>query len=666
MRRQAQLNGALVHLGPFLAIVTIAWLGEDQVWAATSRTAELIGIGLTASLGGALFWRRPVAAASLVTAAVAGFIWVNRQVLLSSPGLALASALAAVLTVMVVWGVRRHRGSTMSSAAIVHRVRASAFTSVLIWFVVIVARLGNGGPPWLVALGLSPTLWFSVSWLLRERGKWPRRIMILLALPAVLLAIQLASAEEWEALVSVPAVWSGAVLAVTGRKLEAEQSSGWLDMIAAHPSRLLVVTFAVLILIGSLLLALPASSTADRSVGVFDSAFTAVSAVCVTGLIVLDTPNDFSGFGQVLILTLIQLGGLGIMTFSAAALGLLGRRLSLRHEGSLAGLLSGDDRSALTRSLKALFLVTFVAEALGAAVLTGAFALEGDGFATALWRGVFTAVSAFCNAGFALQTDSLVSYRQNGLILHVVAFLIVVGGVSPITTLALPNLLRRRPTALQTKVAVAVTAMLLLSGTVMIAAIEWTSTLSDLSWVQRLNNAWFQSVTLRTAGFNSIDVSQVQPATLTLMLVWMFIGGSPGGTAGGIKTTTVAVLILAIVGAIRGRAQIIVFGRYIPQDTLYRASTIATVGALVVGVAVLAMQLTQDMPDRMALFEVISALGTVGLSIGGTSHLDRVGELIIMCCMFLGRVGPLTMLVFLMEHRAGKVWRLPAGRIEVG
>jgi trk system potassium uptake protein TrkH len=200
----------------------------------------------------------------------------------------------------------------------------------------------------------------------------------------------------------------------------------------------------------------------------------------------------------------------------------------------------------------------------------------------------------------------------------------------------------------------------------MFAALEWGGVLGGMSIADRLHNAWFHSVTLRTAGFNSVDVAAVGPATLALMLVWMFVGGGPGGTAGGVKVTTASVLLLAAVAAVRGREAVEVFGRRIPHRTVYRAAAIATLGVAFVLAALLALLLTQTLDPREALFEVVSAVGTVGLSVGGTTKLDNVGKAVIMLCMFLGRVGPLSAFMILTRQGSEPVWRFPEEEVEVG
>jgi trk system potassium uptake protein TrkH len=366
------------------------------------------------------------------------------------------------------------------------------------------------------------------------------------------------------------------------------------------------------------------------------------------------------------VLLLIQLGGLGIMAFSIAAFAALGLRISLRYEGALAAVLGDRDRGQLAQVMRRLIAFTLSVEALGAAALSLLFLRGGDPLGTALWRGVFTAVSAFCNAGFALQSDSLVGYAGRPAVLHTVAVLVILGGLSPAGAAALWWLRRGRRPGLQVGLLLATSALLLAAGTVVVAALEWHHALAGLAPIDRLVNAWFQSVTLRTAGFNSIGFEALRPPTLALMMVWMFIGGSPGSTAGGIKTTTAAVLLLAVVAAIRGREHAAAFGRRVPHRSVYRAAAIATLGAASALGGVVALLLTQSIAPGAVLFEVISAIGTVGLSLGATAQLDGLGKVIVMGCMFMGRVGPLTAFMLLSRRGESESWHFPEEAIDVG
>jgi len=437
-----------------------------------------------------------------------------------------------------------------------------------------------------------------------------------------------------------------------------------LDVLLDSPARLMVVSFAALCFGGAVLLVLPASAGA-APIRFIDALFTAVSATCVTGLAVLDTPKAFSFFGQAVILGLIQMGGLGIMAFATAAAVYLGRRMGMRHEAVAAELMGGGAaRKDLEAALVTVFGVTFATEGVGAALLAVLYALGGEPLPAAIWKGVFTSISAFCNAGFALNSDSLMSYRDRPAILAVIGAIIVIGGLGP-PIIAAAGPLRRGRGSLQARLVLVSTALLLVVPAALILALEWQGTLADLSLVDKLSNAWFQSITLRTAGFNSIDFAAITPATWTVSVLAMFIGGSPSSTAGGIKTTTMAVLVLALWSTIRGNGEASAFGRRIPHRTVYEATAISTVAVLSAIGALMALQLTQDLPLDQALFEVVSALATVGLSMGATARLDDVGKIIIMACMFAGRVGPLTLFIFLMG-RARSARRYPLESLQVG
>lgn len=437
------------------------------------------------------------------------------------------------------------------------------------------------------------------------------------------------------------------------------------DALLTSPVRLLVLSFAALAGIGALLLVLPLASTAPGSIRLIDALFTSVSATCVTGLAVLDTPNDFTPFGQAVILALCQLGGLGIMTFAAAAAVYLGRRLGVREEAAAADMIGGAAaRRDLESALRTVLRVTLYTELAGAALLTPQFMAHGDSFGPALWRAVFTSISAFCNAGFALQSASLIPYQQSAGVLVTIGLLIVIGGLGPLVVAALPAV-RRRTLSLQARLVLWTSLALTVVPMLLFLALEWEHTLAGLSPADKLANAWFQSVTLRTAGFNSIDFAAIQPATWTLCLIAMFIGGSPGSTAGGAKTTTLAVLLLAVAATVQGRSEATAFGRQIRHRAVYEATAIATVGVLSAVAALMALQVTQDIPLDHALFEVVSALGTVGLSMGATAQLDDVGKVLIIACMFAGRVGPLTLFIFLVG-RSQRIRRYPFEAVQVG
>lgn len=470
----------------------------------------------------------------------------------------------------------------------------------------------------------------------------------------------------------VPRLWLVAVAGLLGAAalFAPDPRTGWqptdlVEQLLASPARLLVVSFAAIAALGAVLLVLPPAYHGLGSIRAIDALFTSVSATCVTGLGVLDTERDFTTFGHVVILLLIQTGGLGIMTFATAATIYLGRRMSVREEAVAAELMGGAAaRRDLEAALRTVLWVTFLTELGGAALLTPLFMAHGDALPMAAWRAVFTSISAFCNAGFALQSASLVPYQSSPGVLAVVGAVIVIGGLGPLVIAALPELRRGRG-GVQTRLVLLVSAWLLVVPFVLFLALEWRGTLEGMSLVDKVANAMFQAITLRTAGFNSVDFSALQPATWTLCLVCMFVGGSPASTAGGVKTTTVAVLLLAVRAAIRGRGEAAAYGRRIPHRTVYDAAAIVTIGLLSALGALAALQLTQALTLEWALFEVVSALGTVGLTMGATGKLDDIGKIVIIACMFAGRVGPLTLFIFLVGRtRPGR--QFPLESVQVG
>lgn len=437
----------------------------------------------------------------------------------------------------------------------------------------------------------------------------------------------------------------------------------WWVILVNHPGRILFTTFFFLCMLGSLLLAIPAS-TEKGTIEFIDAVFTSVSAVCVTGLIVLDTPNDFNLIGQMFILLLIQLGGLGIMSITTVALHAMGRRISLKHERLLVSMTETSHQD-LIRSLATILKFTFVAEGVGVLFLTMSFYLTGDPFSQALWRGVFTAVSAFCNAGFALQSDSLMAYQTNPLVLHTVAGLIVFGGMAPATSLVVPKWVMGKSIPIPARIALITSVVLLITGTFFVLIFEWDGVLAGLSMVDKIQNAWFQSVTLRTAGFNSVDIGAILSPTFLVMITFMFIGGSPGGTAGGVKTTTIGILAMTFWSNVANQNQIITQNRRIHSGTIYRAVTVFVSGAAVWFLVVLMLAVTQEISARDLIFEATSALGTVGLSTGATPLLDEIGKVIIIIAMFVGRIGPVTLFMLLNDEQEVSDARYPVESVSI-
>jgi trk system potassium uptake protein TrkH len=386
-----------------------------------------------------------------------------------------------------------------------------------------------------------------------------------------------------------------------------------------------------------------------------DALFTATSAVCVTGLIVVDTAEYFTTWGQAYILLLIQLGGLGIISFTSVIIAVLGRRLSLRQEmlaGGESDVVGEIDYRALTW---AIFRFTFAAEVIGG-ILLYVFWVPRFGWGGAVWHSVFHAVSAFCNAGFSTFTTSLEAFQSNLPLLMVVMTLIVLGGLGFLTLEELTLWRRRRRKegrfrlSIHSQIVLGTTALLIVGGGVAFTAFEWDSTLAGLSIGERLVNGLFASITPRTAGFNTIDYAQVETETNFLTIVFMMIGGSPGSTAGGIKTTTFALLGLLAWSRLQGKPTTSLSGRTIPEATLQKAMSLLIVALGIVTAGIFLYSVTEFADDVAAaaspflayMFEAVSAFNTVGLSMGATGALTTPGRLCTVVLMFIGRVGTLT------------------------
>ena len=646
-------EGVLLAWSPLPLLA--AWLGVEAL-GSTAGTPEswrlLVGIlGSLQAMAGALgLVRFPRTARVSLLGALLSSIVVMWGELADRPALALALLLPTIYATSTLLG--GGRGFLFSPKApegrALQRVRSTMLGTMLLGAAFELLRLPEHAPQhWVLGLSALITCGHIVVWCLGEGRSEPLRRRLRSLATAVFAALITALGLAVQEMAPLLALSMLLGLVLVPRVSHRAGSHGpWWEPLVDHPARVLVSTFFGLCALGTALLLLPAASVGESLAEPIDAAFTAVSASCVTGLIVVDTATQLTGFGQGVVLLLIQLGGLGIMTISTVALFALGRRMSLRQE-RLMSEISGDSSADLRSSLLTVVSFTAIAELVGAALLFPAFWLGGDPALNALWRAGFTSISAFCNAGFALQTESLIPYAQEPFVLYVVSALIIAGGMAPATCIAIPRMLRRQRVPLAVRIAMWSTLFLLVFGTLGFLSLEWSHSMRELTLLERVHNAWFQSVTLRTAGFNSVDVAEVSPGTMMLMLGFMFIGGSPGGTAGGVKTTTIAVLAITMWAGIRGREDVTIGKRTIPRSIVHKA--IAVVGSsVVVWVSVLlCLLLTQALDARDLVFEATSALGTVGLSTGVTSSLDDVGKIVVLIAMFAGRVGPMTFLVLL-------------------
>lgn len=428
-----------------------------------------------------------------------------------------------------------------------------------------------------------------------------------------------------------------------------------------HPAHILALSFLFLIIIGTLLLALPVSRL-DENVTLLDTFFIATSATCVTGLAPLDISTAYTFFGNVVILLLIQLGGLGIMTFSTFFAYILAGRLSMRGRDLIENSISSQPVPYLGRLLKFAVVGTLLIEGVGALILTLRFSQDYPP-AKALWLGVFHSISAFCNAGFSPFYTSLTGYATDAAVNLTVMFLIVLGGLG---FWVLYDLFYWRPRgkkrlSLHSKIALGISGWLILIGACMLLFFERDNTMQGFSAGGKLLASFFQSITARTAGFNTLPMDKLTNGALVVLIILMVIGASPGSTGGGIKTTTFAIIMASFFTRLRSREQVRIFNRGIPEQIVTKAIGISFFWMLAISLAALLLTITESSgpPDPLtrnsmveSVFESFSALGTVGLSMGITSRLSDGGKLLVILLMYVGRIGPVTLAISIASQKS--------------
>lgn len=447
------------------------------------------------------------------------------------------------------------------------------------------------------------------------------------------------------------------------------------------PRRSLVLAFASAILLGALLLSTIPGMMAEKAIHPIDALFTATSAICVTGLIVLDTGRDFSFAGQLLILVLIQAGGLGIMTFSNLILLAWGKKLGIGDRVLSEQSFGGVPYAKTSKLILRIVLYTFTVELAGALLLLTRFRLDHS-LPRAIWLSVFHSISAFCNAGFGLFSDSLMGYRTDPTVNLTVMGLIVSGGLGFVVTSELfshflkrSSRSKRRRLSLHARVVLTTTLGLIAGGALLLLLLESTRSTLGAGAMQRLLSSLFLSVTARTAGFNTVDTAQLSGATLLMLLALMAIGASPGSTGGGIRTTTFATICALVKSHLSQQSRVQLYNRQIPGEIV--AKVLATTAAFFVAIftGVLLLQITESwgLPPGVTrplfleyLFETVSALGTVGLSTGVTPHLSFAGKIVIIGCMFMGRLGPLVVAGSLIGRTRDQLYRLPEEPLIIG
>jgi potassium uptake TrkH family protein len=439
---------------------------------------------------------------------------------------------------------------------------------------------------------------------------------------------------------------------------------------ALSPSRVVVLAFAAAIAVGTLLLMLPASTASGSITNPGEALFTATSAVCVTGLTVVDTATHWSTFGQVVIMLLVQIGGFGIMTLSSLVALTLSRKLGLRQRLFAQAETGTNDPGEVRRVLIGVAAFSLLFESVAAVILTWRFWVDTDvSLGRATYLGVFHAVTSFNNAGFALFSDNLMGFVTDWWLCITVGLAVIAGGIGfPVWMELRESLLRPKRWSLHTKLTVGTTAVLLLVGTVLILACEWSNpaTLGGLSDPDKFLASWFASVQPRTAGFNALDYAQMRESSWLVTDALMLIGGGSASTAGGIKVTTFALLGFVIWAEVRGEPDVNAFGRRIPNTAQRQAVTLVLLAVGAVITATFALVLLADVGLAQALFEALSAFSTVGLSTGITPALGTPAQMILVALMFLGRVGPITLFAALVLREHGRRYRFPHERPIIG
>ncbi len=430
------------------------------------------------------------------------------------------------------------------------------------------------------------------------------------------------------------------------------------------PSQVLVAGFLGVILIASILLMLPISSSSGEATSFLDAIFTSTSAVCVTGLVVVNTLEHWSLFGKAIILICIQIGGLGFMSLVSMIFIVMGKKITLKNRLIMQEAFSFNTTAGIVRFTKSVVLLTFFIEGVGALLLSSVFIPE-HGLLKGIGYSIFHSISAFCNAGFDLVgSNSLTPYVGNGIVNLTIMLLVICGGLGFTVWMDTYNAIKIKREAanhftwkqafykltLHTKLVWIITLSLIAIGFVFFFVVEYSNplTMGGLSFKDKLYASMFQSVSPRTAGFNTVNLADLTLPSKLMTIVLMFIGGSPAGTAGGIKTVTMGALILCAVSTIKGREQTVIFKRTIPMQTILRALTVIMLGFTIVFVMLMILTVTEDASFVDILFETVSAFGTVGLTLGITSQLSFIGKILIIILMFIGRLGPITMGVALM------------------
>lgn len=434
--------------------------------------------------------------------------------------------------------------------------------------------------------------------------------------------------------------------------------------------QILVIGFVILILIGGILLSLPISSASGKSTDFLDALFTSTSAACVTGLITLDTGTYWSHFGQVVIMLLIEVGGLGFMSFATFFALILGKKITLRERLVMQEAMNTFNIQGLVRMARYVLAFTFSVQFFGALLLSTQFVPQ-FGLGKGIYFSIFHSISSFCNAGFDLfgHFNSVTGYWNNIVVLLTLSSLIIIGGIGFTVWFELYNYRGIKKLSVHSKVVIVVSVALLIVGTILMFLFEMNNkkTIGDMGFGYKVLNSYFASASPRTAGMNSVSTDDMVNASKFLTVILMFIGGSPGSTAGGLKTSTFGVIILSVISVIRGREDAQVFGRRFSKELVYKSLALLIIGMSIVILVTMILTITEPGESFInLLYEATSAFGTVGLTTGVTQRLSSVGKVVIILTMYCGRVGPMTVVLALLKNKKKQTHKYPEGRILIG
>lgn len=435
------------------------------------------------------------------------------------------------------------------------------------------------------------------------------------------------------------------------------------------PSRKLILGFLFAILLGTFILMMPFTLKEGEKLSFLSSLFTIVSAVCVTGLTVVDVSKVFSPAGDIVIIFFIQLGGLGVMTFSSILFLAMGKRMTFYERELLKEERNADSSGEISSFIKKLLLTVFIIESIGAIILTWEFAKEMP-INKAVFYGIFHSISAFCNAGFSLFSNNLEAYKANPIINLTIGYLITLGGIGFAVITSVIMVIRRGIDRfnLTSKVAIIISMILTFGGMILFFILEYSNsaTLGDLNFIQKILASYFQSVTLRTAGFNTIPLGELRNSTIFMCCILMFIGASPGSTGGGIKTTTFGVILFYVIGIVKKKENVEIFNRRLDWEIMNRALAILVLAITYVSIVIMLMLIAENFSPEEIVFEVISAFGTVGLTLGITPDLSTFSKLLLIFTMFVGRLGPMTFALAIGETKKKALSKYPKENILVG